>query len=214
MSVACAGLAALAVLLLAVPLVSDDGVNPVYLALLALTAIASFEAVQPLAPAFQHLEESRAAGRRIFELTDARPEVTDPIDAAEVPRDMRIEFSNVSFRYEEDGPPALDGVSFEVPPGQRVGIIGAKRGRQVNNRQSAAEVLGIRLRNDPARRPRSASLPRGRHQESDERCAARHPPLQRLDPRQPASRPSRRNGSEIVAACRIAMLEEFIESSP
>ena len=124
LSVALTGLAVLAVLMLAIPLVSGDGVNPVYLALLPLTAMASFEAVQPLAPALQQLAANQAAGRRIFELIDAPPEVYDPIDDADVSADPRIEFANVSFRYEEDGLVALDRVSFEVPPGQRVGIIG------------------------------------------------------------------------------------------
>ena len=33
-------------------------------------------------------------------------------------------FDNVTFRYRPDGPPALDGVSFSVVPGQVVGIVG------------------------------------------------------------------------------------------
>jgi ATP-binding cassette, subfamily C, bacterial CydC len=124
LSVALTGLAVLAVLTLAIPLLSGDGLDPVYLALLPLTAMASFEAVQPLAPALQQLAANQAAGRRIFEVIEAPPEVNDPIQAAEVPTEMRIEFHDVSFRYEDDGPLALDGVSFEVSPGQRVGIIG------------------------------------------------------------------------------------------
>ena len=71
-------LAALTVLWLAIPLVSGGQIDGVYLALLPLTAIASFEAVQPLALALQQLEASQAAGRRLFELIDAAPEVRDP----------------------------------------------------------------------------------------------------------------------------------------
>ena len=55
-------LAGLTVLWLAIPLVSGGQIEGVYLALLPLTAIASFEAVQPLALALQQLEASQAAG--------------------------------------------------------------------------------------------------------------------------------------------------------
>ncbi len=75
-------LAALTVLWLAIPLVSGGQIDGVYLALLPLTAIASFEAVQPLALALQQLEANQAAGRRLFELIDAAPEVRDPDSAA------------------------------------------------------------------------------------------------------------------------------------
>jgi len=57
-------LAGLTVLWLAIPLVSGGQIEGVYLALLPLTAIASFEAVQPLSLALQQLEASQAAGRR------------------------------------------------------------------------------------------------------------------------------------------------------
>ena len=73
-------LAGLAVLWLAIPLVSGGQIEGVYLALLPLTAIASFEAVQPLSLALQQLEASQAASRRLFELIDAEPEVHDPAE--------------------------------------------------------------------------------------------------------------------------------------
>jgi ATP-binding cassette, subfamily C, bacterial CydC len=124
LSVVFAGLAAMAVMGLAIPLVTGGVVQPVYLALLPLTAMASFEAVQSLSPALQQLEANQAAGRRIFELIDAPPEVIDPIDAAGIPTDLRIEMRDVSFSYDAGSPPALDGASFEVHAGQRIGIIG------------------------------------------------------------------------------------------
>jgi ABC-type multidrug transport system fused ATPase/permease subunit len=86
--------------------------------------MASFEAVQPLSATLQQLEANQAAGRRIFELIDAEPAVIDPVDAAEIPTDLGIELRDVSFRYDDGSPLALDGVSFEVPAGQRTGIIG------------------------------------------------------------------------------------------
>jgi len=46
-----------------------------------LTVIASFEAVLPLPQAFQYLENSLEAARRLFEIVDAKPAVVDPVDS-------------------------------------------------------------------------------------------------------------------------------------
>ncbi len=72
------GLAALTVLALAVPLVYAGQIDGVFLALLPLTAIAAFEAIQPLSQSLQWLEVSQAAAGRIFALIDTPPAVPDP----------------------------------------------------------------------------------------------------------------------------------------
>lgn len=118
-------LAALTVLFLAIPLVTNGQIEGVYLALLPLTAIASFEAVQPLAQAMQMLESSQAAARRVFELVDAEPAVIDPVLPLSPPtRAIGIEVSDLYFRYAPDQALALDGISFAVPPGGRIAIMG------------------------------------------------------------------------------------------
>ena len=122
-------LAGLTVLMLAIPLVTAGQINGVFLALLPLTAIACFEAVQPLAHTFQMLESSQAAARRIFELIDSEPAVIDPVAAAplDLPSDQppAIEVRDLRFRYSPDEPRVLDGVSFSVPAGGRVALVGA-----------------------------------------------------------------------------------------
>ena len=177
-------LAAITVLLLAIPLVSGGQIEGVYLALLPLTAIASFEAVQPLSLALQQLEASQAAGRRLFELIDTPPAVIDPNEPASLRGVQRtakqsqpeskeiasshalsarcagarlatallamtdtnytITFDNVRFRYNPTDPLALDGVSFNVPNGKRVAIVGAERIGEVNAGEFVAAFLGIR----------------------------------------------------------------------
>jgi ATP-binding cassette subfamily C protein CydC len=143
-------LAALSVLWLAIPLVSGGRIEGVYLALLPLTAIASFEAVQPLSLALQQLEANQAAGRRLFELIDAAPEVRDPAEPTSLQephpstalrsthavsqpvagrragRDAyALAFDHVRFSYNPSDPPALDGVSFMIPAGNRTAIVGS-----------------------------------------------------------------------------------------
>jgi ATP-binding cassette subfamily C (CFTR/MRP) protein 4 len=40
------------------------------------------------------------------------------------PKSGVIEFKDVSFRYDKSLPPVLDGLSFEIRSGEKVGIIG------------------------------------------------------------------------------------------
>ena len=124
-------MAGLTVLWLAIPLVTGGKIAGVYLALLPLTAIASFEAVQPLAVALQNLEASGSAGRRIFELIDLDPAVPDPAPSSHpCPRPTpsngpySIEAEHLCFGYSSLGHPVLEDVSFTVPPGGRLVITG------------------------------------------------------------------------------------------
>lgn len=117
-------LAAITVLMLAIPLVSGGKLEGVYLALIPLTAIASFEAAQPLALALNQLERDRAAARRLFELIDTPPEVTEPHQSAPPPDSFSIAIRHLRFSYAPSEPPALDDVSLTIPAGGRVAVVG------------------------------------------------------------------------------------------
>jgi thiol reductant ABC exporter CydC subunit len=119
-----AGLAATAVLALAVPMVRDGGVEGVFLAAVPLVAIAAFEAVQPLGDAFREIELSRTAAVRTFEVLDAEPVVRDPEAPGALPEPASIEFRDVGFRYEAGAPAVLEDVSFAIAPGEHVAITG------------------------------------------------------------------------------------------
>ncbi len=123
-----AGLTTLAILILAIPLVRAGRLDGVLLAVLVLAALASFEAVQPLPAAFQHLSRSLTAARRLFELADAPPAVRDPATPLPLPGDLStgevLRVENLRFRYTLADPPALDGVSFNVPAGSIVALVG------------------------------------------------------------------------------------------
>lgn len=111
-------------LLLAIPLVVTRAINGVYLGFLALVILASFEAVQPLAQAFQFLGHSLAAGERVFGVIDATPQVVEPATPLPAPSGHVLEFEDVHFAYHADEGEAVDGVSFTVQPGRRVAIVG------------------------------------------------------------------------------------------
>jgi ATP-binding cassette, subfamily C, bacterial CydC len=117
-------LALVTVLIVTIPLVAAGKIDGVFLAFVALVVLGSFEAVAPLGAAFQVLGRSVGAGEHLFEITDAEPEVTDPPEPPSLPQDGTLAFDRVSFRYEEDGSPALRDVSFVLRPGSRVAIVG------------------------------------------------------------------------------------------
>jgi thiol reductant ABC exporter CydC subunit len=117
-------LATVAMLLVAIPLVNAGRLDGVSLAVLVMAAIASFEAVLPLPSAFQHLESSLAAARRLFEITDAPPAVRDPRGTSPQPDDYGLAVEGLRFCYAPGEAAALDGVSFCVPPGGRLAIVG------------------------------------------------------------------------------------------
>lgn len=119
-----ASLAMWGALWLTIPRVADGSLPPADLAMLALLVLASFEAVLPLPLAMQMLGESLAAARRIFALVDARPAVVDPPQAAALPSGCDLSLRDVRMRYGDDTAWVLDDVSFDVPAGSRIAIVG------------------------------------------------------------------------------------------
>ena len=120
-----AGLATLSALWLAIQQIAGGALDGLYLALVALLVLGSFEAVRPLGEALQSLESSVAAGERLFEIADQRPAVEDPAKPLPAPAGEMVEFEDAGLRYGQDEPWALRGVSFSVERGVRVAVVGA-----------------------------------------------------------------------------------------
>lgn len=73
---------------------------------------------------FANLPRSAAAASRIDRLLETAPEILDPKRPIVLdPGPGEIRFENVSFAY-PDGTEVLDGVSFTIPGGTSVGIVG------------------------------------------------------------------------------------------
>jgi ATP-binding cassette, subfamily C, bacterial CydC len=116
-----------AVVAVAMPLVTAGRLDGVYLAVVALVVIAAFEALLPLPAAFQALEANEEAARRLFEIVDAEPEVTDPPDPEPPPLEAGLRVEDLHFAYDalaSGAPEVLAGVSFSVPPGAQAAIVG------------------------------------------------------------------------------------------
>lgn len=161
-------------LLVVIPGVAAGRLNGIDLPVLALATLASFEAALALPAAFQHLETSRPAAARLFELS--RQPLTSPspsqgrnLDGYASPlpalpsqggklegssdsspceegagggveqeahsslaqKQLRqsglfpLVVTDLRFRYASAEPPVLNGVSFELRPGQHVVLVGS-----------------------------------------------------------------------------------------
>jgi ATP-binding cassette, subfamily C, bacterial CydCD len=117
------------ILILAILLVTAKSIDAVYLGFLALVILASFEAVQPLAQAFQFLGHSKAAATRVFALAETKPLVMEPASPLPAPLKQSstgysLEFDHVHFSYVTDEDEVINDVSFRLCPGSRVAIVG------------------------------------------------------------------------------------------
>ena len=111
--------AMLTVLAVAVPRV--DGV---FLATLALATVAAYEAILPLGQAATHMSTSLEAARRLVEIADQTPAVTDPVEPAAMPASFDLTIRNLSFHYTPDQPPILRGLELNIPHGRRIAVLG------------------------------------------------------------------------------------------
>jgi ATP-binding cassette subfamily B protein len=70
--------------------------------------------------------QAAASASRVFEILDAKSDVTDKSGAVDLPQVAGdIRFENVTFRYVGGGDPVLDKVNFEAKPGQTIALLGA-----------------------------------------------------------------------------------------
>ena len=111
-------------LFIAIPFVHNGKLDGLFLALLVLSALASFEIVLPLPSTFQQLGGNLKAASRLFEIVDAKPAVENPPLPASLPQDTTIAVEHLSFRYEKDEPYALHDINFSLKPDECIMLVG------------------------------------------------------------------------------------------
>ncbi len=112
------------VLYIGADLVATGALDGAHLALMTFATLAAFEAVAPLAAAYQYLGQTRQAARRLNEIVSRPIPVRFPSTPVE-PANTAIAFENVSFRYHPEAPPVLEAFNLHVAPSEHVAIMGA-----------------------------------------------------------------------------------------
>ncbi|MEO0034647.1 MAG: hypothetical protein RLZZ501_670 [Pseudomonadota bacterium] len=119
----CGQLALWAAVVLALPLVAAGGLPGPDLVMLALLALALFEAVAPLPAAFLALGGTIESARRVFALADAAPPA--PLRAGLGSLPPRCDLAVRGLRFAWAGRrPLFDGLDFDLPQGGRVALLG------------------------------------------------------------------------------------------
>jgi ATP-binding cassette, subfamily C, bacterial CydCD len=119
-------------LIIAIQLLGDGQIEGVYLGVLVMAALTSFEAVQPLPQAAQYLESNLESARRLLEIVQAAPAVEEPSEPVPLPADFALTVQNLSFRYpgpvaarlNPNLPDTISDLTFSLPQGARLAIVG------------------------------------------------------------------------------------------
>ena len=83
-----------------------------------------FEPIRQLTMQYSQLQRAMAAGSRIFEVLDLRPDVTDAEDAIEMPPIRgEVRYEKVNFQYVPDVD-VLKDVDLHILPGETVALVG------------------------------------------------------------------------------------------
>jgi ATP-binding cassette, subfamily C, bacterial CydC len=119
------GLAGWLALLIGMPHVQGGVWPPAVLPMLAVFALVSFEAVQPLPAAWRMWGQIRTATARIMDVTERPAPIPDPSCPLAVPERFDLDLRGVRFAYPGVSRPVLDGLDLALPAGRRTAVLGA-----------------------------------------------------------------------------------------
>jgi ATP-binding cassette subfamily C protein CydC len=206
--------AVLAALLIAIPLLRTGEIIPPELAMLALFALAAFEAVAPLPAAFGQIAETAEAARRLFALAEREPPIHEPAQPRPLPPPDAIRFEGVSLRYAPELPLALHEIDLTLP----VGSLTLVRGESGAGKSSLIHLL-LRFREPSAGRITHAGIDLRDHAAEDWRTrialVSQHTELiaGTLRDNLLLGRPDA-DTRQLDAACEQARILDFVRSLP
>jgi len=85
--------------------------------------------IKELSSVNNRIQESSAAGDRIFEILDTKPKISDSENSILLDKFQKsIVFKNVNFVYEDSVEPVLNDISFSVSKGEIIALVGPSGG--------------------------------------------------------------------------------------
>ena len=85
--------------------------------------------IKELSTVNNRIQESSAAGDRIFEILDTKPNIQDSQSATQVNKfSNKIEFNNINFHYEDSEDLVLNNINFSVNKGEIIALVGPSGG--------------------------------------------------------------------------------------
>lgn len=116
------GLTVWTILMITIPLVSSGELDGIYLAVIVLGVMASFEAVQNIPPAMNLLGANLGSAERVFSFSSLSNKFNHQIGKGLPAGKGNIEFRNVSFSY--DKIPVLCNIDLELSAGKKIAVVG------------------------------------------------------------------------------------------
>jgi thiol reductant ABC exporter CydC subunit len=132
-----AGLTMAGVLAVCVRAVGDHALDRVLVAALTLLAAAAFEAVAPLPPAALTLRATLESARRVLQIADTPPVVSDPARPAQPPGDGPVVLDAIGLAPQDADGWGLDGLDLALSPGEQVALVG----KSGSGKTTLAELL-------------------------------------------------------------------------
>jgi ATP-binding cassette subfamily B protein len=112
------------VLMVGLYLVRDGAITPGEMVMAGALLVQLYTPLQSMVGQIATMQQALASAERALNLLDEIPEVSERPDAKSLDRAHGdVSFDDVAFAY-DDGKPILEGVSFDVKAGQRIGLIG------------------------------------------------------------------------------------------
>ncbi len=118
------GLTVTLLLWLAAAGIGGDTQPGALIALFAFAALASFEAMMPVAGAFQHLGQVIASANRVKQIIEQPPEVTFPAQGPAAQQGAALLLNDVTFTYPGQPLPVLNKVALDIAAGEHIALLG------------------------------------------------------------------------------------------
>lgn len=118
------GLTATLLLWLTAAGIGGDNQPGALIALFVFTALASFEAMMPVAGTFQHLGQVIASATRVKQIIDRQPQVGFPATGPAAADSVALSLQQLTFTYPQQPLPVLRGVSLTVAAGEHIALLG------------------------------------------------------------------------------------------